>query len=193
MPRLLVATYNPGKLREIERVLGEDRFELLSLADLSEAAEIEEDGDTFEANAVRKAVGYSLLTDDLTLADDSGLEVEALGRAPGVQSARYGGPGLDDQARTALVLRQMAGVPEERRQARFVCVIALARHGGLVKTFQGTVEGILAFEPRGTEGFGYDPIFYYPPKARTFGELPRDEKDAVSHRGRALRALLDSI
>ena len=124
----------------------------------------------------------------LTLADDSGLVVDALGGEPGILSARYGGPGLSDEDRCRLLLHRLEGVPEEGRTARFVCVLALAREGVLVRTFEGKVEGSIAFEPRGANGFGYDPVFYYTPLCVTFAELPPSEKDRVSHRGHALRA-----
>jgi len=193
MRKLVVATRNQGKLRELETLLAGTPFRAVSLADLGQIPEHEEKGETFEANAIQKALQYSQLTDDLALADDSGLEVDALGGAPGVRSARYGGPGLSDEGRCLLVLKEMEKHAWEDRQARFICVLALAQAGELVRTFRGVVEGMIAFEPRGAGGFGYDPIFYHPPSARTFGELSPAEKDAVSHRGIAIREFVKYI
>lgn len=191
MPRkLLIATTNPGKIREVAGYLeGLDGWELISLRDLPPGDDIPEDGETFEANAVAKAVGYGKVHGGLTLADDSGICVDALGGAPGVQSARYGGPHLDDPGRVRYLLEQIAGVSEDRRTARFQCVLALARGDGLLATFHGVVEGRLLRESRGGGGFGYDPVFFHEPSGRTFAELTREEKARVSHRGQALRRL----
>jgi XTP/dITP diphosphohydrolase len=147
-----------------------------------------EDGETFEANAVKKALYYSAHTDDPVFADDSGLEVDALGGAPGVHSARYSEEGTDE-ANNRLVLKNLAGI--EQRGGRFVCVIALARRGELLGTFRGVVEGEIALEERGPNGFGYDPMFYYAPFGCTFGEVDGERKMGVSHRGKALEALLN--
>jgi XTP/dITP diphosphohydrolase len=190
MRQLLVATQNQGKLRELRALLAGRPIRLLSLADIGHVPEVEETGTTFLDNAILKAVDYSRHTDALTLADDSGLEVDALGGEPGVLSARYGGPGLDDEGRNRLVLEKLEKVPPEKRGARFVCVLALAQSGEPIETFRGAVEGRIAPAPRGPGGFGYDPIFFYPPKACTFGELLPAEKDVVSHRGAALREFL---
>lgn len=198
MSDLLVATHNAGKTREIRGLLeraGAPAMRVLSLLDLGITGDVEETGATFVENAIAKAVGYSrspkiiASSDLLVLADDSGLEVEALDGAPGVKSARYGGPGLTDEDRNSLLLREMKGVPWNDRTARFVCVLALARGGELVELFEGQAEGLIAFEPRGPHGFGYDPVFYYPPLSRAFGELSPAEKGEVSHRGQALRKL----
>lgn len=186
MRQLLLATHNQGKLHELTQLLAGAPLQVVSLRDLGIAHEVTESGDTFLANATLKAIEYSRFTDALTLADDSGLEVIALAGAPGVRSARYGGQGLDDDKRNALLIKELQPLGWEERTARFVCVLALAQSGALVRTFNGTVEGLIAFEPRGRNGFGYDPVFYYPPRARTFGELPRSDKDKVSHRGLAL-------
>jgi len=189
MRKLLVATHNQGKLHEITQLLSGAPLQVVSLRDLGIAREVPETGSTFLANATMKAVEYSRMTDALTLADDSGLEVAALGGAPGVRSARYGGPGLDDDKRNKHLLKELTPIPWDERVARFVCVLALAQSGALIKTFDGAVEGLIAHEPRGPNGFGYDPVFYYPPRARTFGELARADKEKVSHRGQALRKL----
>ncbi|HET9319776.1 MAG TPA: RdgB/HAM1 family non-canonical purine NTP pyrophosphatase, partial [Bryobacteraceae bacterium] len=178
---------NPGKLREFR--LAAQRFgtEVLELPGLKEIPPCEESGTTFKENATRKAIYYGSHAPGLLFADDSGLEVDALGGAPGVVSARYAGPGATDAMNNALLLGNMRG--REDRQARFVCVIALANRGELLRTFRGVVEGEILEAPRGAEGFGYDPLFYYPPYGRSFGEISTDEKMAVSHRGKALTAL----
>jgi XTP/dITP diphosphohydrolase len=193
MRKLLLATRNQGKLHELTQLLAGTPVKVVSLVDVGLPSEIEEKGETFRENAIHKAIEYSRLTDALTLSDDSGLEVGPLGGAPGVRSARYGGPDLNDEQRCTLLLKELEKVSWEDRKARFVSVLALAQSGAVIRVFEGTVDGLIAFEPRGKNGFGYDPIFYYPPRARTFGELPRSEKDRVSHRGRALRELREYI
>jgi XTP/dITP diphosphohydrolase len=151
----------------------------------------EETGDTFEANAVLKAEYYSRLAPGPLFADDSGLEVDALGGEPGVLSARYAGPAATDEDNNRLLLRNLE--PHAGRTGRFVCVIALAQNGNVIKTFRGTVEGEILREARGPGGFGYDPLFYYPPFGCSFGEVEGERKFAVSHRGNALRLLLDHL
>jgi XTP/dITP diphosphohydrolase len=190
---LLLATRNRGKLHELTQLLAGLPVRILSLEDVGFPPEVEESGETFAENALRKAVQYSRHSDALTLADDSGLEVSALDGAPGVRSARYGGPGLTDEQRCQLLLKELERVPWEDRAARFVCVLALAQSGELIRSFDGTVEGLIAYEPRGTNGFGYDPVFYYPPEAATFAELARADKDQVSHRARALEQLREYL
>jgi len=188
--KLLVATTNSGKLREVaaylERIPG---LELISLRDLPPLPEVHEDGATFEANAVKKAVEHSRAFNGLVVADDSGICVDALGGAPGVASARYGGPGLDDVGRNGHLLDNLKDVDDPRRMGRFECVLALATAGRLIATFAGRVEGRILRQPQGANGFGYDPLFYYEPLGKSFGELTREEKAAVSHRGRALAKL----
>jgi XTP/dITP diphosphohydrolase len=181
------ATGNPGKLREFR--LAAERFavEILELPDFKQIPACEETGHTFEENAILKARYYGQHAPGLLFADDSGLEVDALDRQPGVFSARYAGPGATDAMNNALLLGNMRG--REDRCARFVCVIALANRGELIRTFRGVVEGELLEAPRGAEGFGYDPLFYFPPYGRSFGDVSVDEKMAVSHRGKALTAL----
>jgi len=169
-------------------------LDVLGLGVLDDRTEVEETGTTFEANARLKAEGYSLRTVLPVLAEDSGLEVDALDGEPGTFSARYGGPGLDDPGRCALVLRNLAPIDDPaRRTARFHCVMALARRGRTLATFDGTVEGTIAPAPRGSTGFGYDPIFLPRGHVRTFAEMSREEKQALSHRGRALAALTHAI
>jgi len=185
--KLYCATTNPGKLREFRLAAQRFGMEALELPGLKEIPPCEESGTTFKENAVRKAIYYGSHAPGLLFADDSGLEVDALGGAPGVVSARYAGPGATDAMNNALLLGNMRG--REDRQARFVCVIALANRGELLRTFRGVVEGEILEAPRGDEGFGYDPLFYYPPYGRSFGEISTEEKMAVSHRGKALTAL----
>ncbi len=184
--RLYCATTNPGKLVEFRKAL-EDSFEVESLPGLSNIASCEETGATFEENAVQKALYYSKHAGGYLFVDDSGLEVDALGGAPGVYSARFAGPSATDEANNRLLMDRMQGVRD--RAARFVCVVALARDGRLVRTFRGIVEGSLVEQPRGTSGFGYDPLFFYPPFGVTFGEAPLERKMEVSHRAIALRAM----
>jgi XTP/dITP diphosphohydrolase len=191
--RLLVATLNPGKVREISAALAPTGFEVHGLETLGDCPEIEETGTTFEENARLKAEGYSRRTELPVLADDSGLEIDALDGAPGVQSARYGGPGLDDAARNRKLLRALEGVDPDRRTARFRCVLALARRGQTFATFEGTIEGRLLDEPRGHNGFGYDPLFFHPPSGCTTAQLTTAEKQRVSHRGQALAAFLEAL
>jgi len=187
--KIVLATFNPGKVREIRESFRGLPLELLSLRDLPGANEVEEKGRTFLENARQKSLAYSLLSDHLTLAEDSGLDVDALGGAPGVFSARFSDPGATDEKNIRKVLRLLKGVPWPQRRARFVCQLVLSQRGRVLKTCRGQVRGIIAEEKRGERGFGYDPIFFYRPFGRTFAELPPDRKNAVSHRGRALRKM----
>ena len=190
---LYCATTNPGKLREFHLAaerLGRD-VEIVPLPDLARIEPVEETGNTFEENAILKAVYYSAHAPGLLFADDSGLEVDALNGEPGVRSARFAGPDATDQSNTLLLLDKLEGIAQ--RTARFVCVIALADRGRLVATFRGVVEGRIIDQPRGPNGFGYDPLFFHPPFGCTFGEVNGDRKLLVSHRGQALRQLLAEI
>ena len=174
-------------------LLGELPYVVMPLADVPAATAPEETAETYEGNALLKARAVVGLGADVILADDSGLEVDALGGGPGVHSARFGGPTLDDAGRVALLLERLRGVPPDRRTARFRCVIALVDRAGAARTVEGVVEGLIAGTPRGHGGFGYDPVFFHPGFARTFGELSDAEKARVSHRAlaaRAARALL---
>lgn len=191
--RILVATRNAGKVREFALALEPEGFEVVGMEAFDDPGEIEETGHTFEANARLKAEGYSAHTDMLVVADDSGIEVDALDGAPGVQSARYGGPGLDDEGRTRLLLQDLEGVPDERRAARFRCVLALARDGRTLATFDGAIEGRINHAPVGENGFGYDPVFFHPPSGCTTAQLAPSDKQRVSHRGQAIAALLDAL
>lgn len=189
--KLRCATGNPGKLAEFRmaaRSLGHDWADIQPLENLAQIPPCEEDGATFEENAVKKALHYSAFCDQFLFADDSGLEVDALGGAPGVRSARFSPEGTDE-ANNRLLLERLAAA--EHRRARFVCVIALARQGRLEAAFRGSVEGVILDAPRGSAGFGYDPLFLYPPLGLTFAELDPHTKMQVSHRGEALRKLFD--
>jgi len=186
--RLVLATLNPGKARELARLFGDLPIELVSLAEISGATLPEERGATYAENALGKARAARRLAGCAALGDDSGLEVDALGGAPGLHSARFGGPGLDDAGRVALLLERLRAVPAGRRRARFRCVIALVDERSREWTVEGVAEGEIAATPRGAGGFGYDPVFLYPPLGRTFGELTDREKEAVSHRAQAARA-----
>jgi len=188
--RLYCATTNPGKLREFRLAL-ENSLDVQPLPGLGAIPVCEETGTTFEENAIQKALYYSRHCDGYLFVDDSGLEVDALDGAPGVYSARFAGPDASDEANNRLLLERMRGVQD--RTARFVCVVALAECGRLVRTFRGAVEGLLSDAPRGPNGFGYDPIFFYPPFGCTFGQAPLERKMQVSHRAQALRALRDYL
>ena len=193
---LLVATTNPGKLAEIEAILKHLRINILSLASLPSPPQIVEDGATFEENALKKARTLAKYSGCLTLADDSGLVVDALNGAPGVYSARYGGEEGNDAKNIEKLLYELREYPEEKRSARFVCVLALCApksHGIKEWTVRESCEGRIAFAPQGHNGFGYDPLFFYPPLGKTFGEIDRDAKSTVSHRGKALKKLSEML
>lgn len=184
---LLVATGNPGKVLELAELLRGVSYTLVSLRDLGLPTEIEEPADTFEGNAVIKAEAYARMSGLLTIADDSGLEVDALDGAPGVHSRRFAGEDATDEDRTALVLRRLAGTPWERRTARYRCVLALASPGEPTVTCEGVCSGIIEHGPRGDGGFGYDPVFFLPEYGKTVAELSLEEKNRVSHRARAAK------
>ncbi len=187
MPKLLLATNNPGKVAELRALLESCGWELVTPADIGLQLQVDEVGQTYEENASMKAAAFAKASGLVALADDSGLEVDALGGRPGALSARYAGPDRTDEERVAALLKELAGVPDERRTARFRAVIAIAEPDGRVETVEGVVEGRIAHEPRGTNGFGYDPVFLLPERGRTTAELPPAEKHAVSHRGAAAR------
>jgi XTP/dITP diphosphohydrolase len=190
---LLLASQNPGKLAEMKVLVAGLPFRVLGPHDVGITDAPEETGTTFLENAILKARYYSGRSGLLTVADDSGLSVDALDGGPGLFSSRFGGEGASDDDRNRLLLRKLEGVPPERRTARFTSAVAVAQGSDVLVTVQETVEGTIADAPRGGNGFGYDPLFYYPPFGRTFGETPREEKDRVSHRGKAfarLRAFL---
>ena len=190
---LVVGTRNLKKKAEIEKILADFPVQLKSLADFPQAPEVEEDEPTIEGNARKKALALADALGECVIADDSGLEVDALGGRPGVHSARYAGHDADDSARCTKLLLELSGVPAEKRSARFRCVIALAKPGGVLFTAEGRCEGLIATQMKGRGGFGYDPVFHYPPLGRTFAELSPDEKNSVSHRGIALHAFKEKL
>jgi len=188
-PSLLLATTNPGKAKEFRTCLRTLPFEIISLEEIGLTQSFPEEGDTFLANARGKSLFYSRRWKGLTVAEDSGLEVRHLDGSPGVYSARFAGPQATDAQNNSKVLALLSGIPAEKRQARFVSCLVLAREGTIIKEIQEDVEGLILFEPRGSEGFGYDPIFFFPPLNKSFGELNPEEKNRVSHRGKALQKL----
>jgi XTP/dITP diphosphohydrolase len=191
--RLLLATTNRGKITEISLLLG-DMFEPLSLSDILETPpDYTEAGMTFEENAEGKAIFYNRITGIPTVADDSGLSVVSLNGAPGVQSARWAGKTADDNEKIRKLLEKMTNVPSGKRQASFICCASFVDKGLVIKTVTGTVEGEILFESRGNSGFGYDPVFYYPPLKKTFAEMTAEEKNCCSHRGKAFREIADFI
>ncbi len=196
MRRVLIATSNPGKLRDFRASAATHGVEVASLPNLADIPEPIEDGATFEANASKKAEYYCRhAPGEFVLADDSGLSVDVLGGEPGVRSARYasldGHSNSSDEANNQRLLNNLQTVPEKQRKARFVCVIAVARDGNTLATFEGCAEGRILFKPRGSGGFGYDPLFYFPALRKTFAELTAEEKAGVSHRGAAFRKFLE--
>ena len=189
---IVIATRNRGKLKEFSSLLRPLKSEILCLADLRIETEIEETGETFAENARLKAIGYSRMTPFPVLADDSGLEVESLGGQPGIHSARYAGPGATDQDRNHKLLDELAR-RGGGREARFVCALALARQGVLLLEAEGQSRGVITDQPRGNNGFGYDPVFLFPDLGRTYAELSEAEKDIYSHRARAVASLLRKL
>ena len=198
MKRVLVATSNAGKIRDFAGAASSFGIEIAPLPNLASLPSVVEDGATFEANACKKAEAYSrFVPGEIVIADDSGLEVDALRGAPGVHSARYAADephqaeaNTDDEANNAKLIREIKRVPVEKRTARFVCWIAAARDGKTLAIFDGKAEGVILDEARGTNGFGYDPLFYFPQIEKTFAELSAEEKSVYSHRGAALRKFL---
>jgi len=186
---VLVATHNLGKVLEYKDLLQDLALDWLGLSDVGVTFDVAETGMTFEENAILKAETYSAETGLLTLADDSGLEVDALNGEPGVFTARYGGKGLTSKERYELLLRNLADVPWEERTARFRCVIAVYDKGKLIGTAEGSCEGLIATEPAGEGGFGYDPVFYLPDWCKTMAQLLPEEKHRISHRGRAVAGI----
>jgi len=199
MKRILIATSNPGKLRDFAGAAAAHNMSVTGLANFSSLPAVVEDGKSFEDNARKKAQQYSLAAPrEIVQADDSGLEIDALYGAPGVHSARYAanspeevGPNTDDDANNARVLQELQGIPPEKRTARFVCVIVAARDGRSLATFRGVAEGVILDRLQGTNGFGYDPMFYFPAIHKTFAELTAEEKAKYSHRGAAFRKALE--
>jgi XTP/dITP diphosphohydrolase len=187
--RLLLATQNPGKLAEMRQLIAGLPFAIVGPRDVGIGDAPEETGQSFEENAALKARYYAERSGLLSAADDSGISVDELDGAPGLYSSRFGGENATDADRNQLLLRRLAGVPDERRGARFTSSVALVRDGAMLFQATESVHGRIADAPRGANGFGYDPVFFYPPFGRTFGEVPADLKDSVSHRGKAFARL----
>ncbi len=185
MPKLLIATNNRGKVEEYRDLLLGIRYELVTPAQSGIKLEVEESGSTFAENARLKALAFARASGLLTLADDSGLEVDALNGEPGVRSHRYAGDGASDADRVDFLLKKMKDIPDGRRSAHFSCVIALAWPDGKMELCRGRCDGVITFSPLGNEGFGYDPIFYFPELGKTMAELPMETKNKISHRARA--------
>ncbi len=190
---LLIATTNPGKLREIEAVFAALSLHFEDLSKYPDLPAAVEDADTFMANAEKKALHYAERTGLPTLADDSGLEVDCLAGRPGVQSARFAGRHGDDQANNAKLIDLLRDVPLQERNARFRCAIVVAGHGAVLARAEGAIEGLIVDEPRGENGFGYDPHFLVPDLGKTTAELAPEHKNSISHRGQALRSILDAL
>lgn len=191
--KIIFATGNEGKMKEVRMILKDLGLPVLSMKEAGVQADIVEDGTTFEENAKIKAVAVQKFTGALVLADDSGLEIDYLNKEPGIYSARYMGEDTPYSVKNANLISRLAGVPDEQRTARFVCAIAAAFPDGEVLTTRGTIEGIIGYEERGENGFGYDPIFYLPEYKKSTAELSPEEKNALSHRGRALRQMEEEL
>ncbi|MDO5136237.1 MAG: XTP/dITP diphosphatase [Eubacteriales bacterium] len=189
MKKIIFATENEGKMKEIREILSDLEAEVLSMREAGVTADIREDGSTFEENAIIKAREVCRLTGEIVLADDSGLEIDYLNKEPGVYSARYMGEHTDYHIKNNNLIQRLEGVPDEKRTARFVCVVAAAFPDGQVRTARGTMEGRIGYEEKGENGFGYDPIFYLPEYGCTSAEISMEEKNKISHRGKALQAI----
>ena len=193
MKKLIFATGNAGKMKEIRMILADMGYEIRSMKEEGIDPEIIEDGTTFEENAVIKAKAVAALTDAIVLADDSGLEIDALNKEPGIYSARYMGEDTSYHVKNNKLIERLEGVPEEHRTARFVCAIAAVLPEGKVLVTTGTIEGRIGYEEKGENGFGYDPIFYVPEYGCTSAELTEEQKNEISHRGKALRAMRELL
>ncbi|MBT2754542.1 XTP/dITP diphosphatase [Mesobacillus foraminis] len=193
MNEVIIATKNKGKAKEFERIFGSKGMQVKTLLDFPDIPDVEETGSTFGENAIIKADAIAKLMGKMVIADDSGLEVDALEGRPGVYSARYAGAEKNDSANTEKVLQELAGVPERDRTARFRCVLAVAAPGEKTVVYSGSCEGRILTEPRGTNGFGYDPVFFVEGKGKTMAELPPEEKNKISHRADALKKLEKSL
>ncbi len=189
MEKLIFATSNKGKIREIQAVLSDTDYEVLSMEEAGICVDIDENGATFEENALIKARAVQAVSHTLVLADDSGLEIDYLDRQPGVHSSRYMGEDTSYEVKNARILERLSGVPMEQRRARFVCAVAAVFPEGRCVTVRETMEGYIGYEPRGENGFGYDPIFYMDPEGPSNGQLSLEEKNLLSHRGKALKAI----
>lgn len=193
MKKIIFATGNQDKMREIREILSDLDAEILSLKDAGIQADIVEDGKTFEENAEIKARAISEMTGEIVLADDSGLEIDHLNKEPGIYSARYMGEDTSYRIKNKNLIDRLEGVPDEERTARFVCAIAAAFPDGTMKTVRGVMEGRIGYEEKGENGFGYDPIFFLPEYGMSSAEISREEKNKISHRGKALRMIKDEL
>ena len=193
MKRIIFATSNEGKMKEIRLIMEDSGYEVVSLKEAGISADIVEDGTTFEENAVIKASAIAKLTGELAMADDSGLEVDYMDKAPGIYSARFLGEDTDYDIKYNYILDKLKAVPLEQRSARFVCAIALAKPDGSAVTKRATIEGYIGYEIRGENGFGYDPIFMVPEFDKTTAELSIEEKNKISHRAKALMAMKEEL
>lgn len=190
---MIFATGNENKMKEIREILGALPLEILSMKEAGVSADIVEDGKTFEENALIKARAICKLAGEMVLADDSGLEIDYLNKEPGIYSARYMGEDTSYHIKNKSLIDRLEGVPDEKRTARFVCAIAAVFPDGKELVVRGTVEGIIGYEEKGENGFGYDPIFYLPERGCTTAELPPEEKNSISHRGKALRLMKELL
>ena len=193
MDKIIFATGNKNKIREIHEILGDLGWEILSMKEAGIDLDIVEDGTTFEENALIKAKAVAAQCNDIVLADDSGLEIDYLNKEPGIYSARYAGEDTSYDIKNQMLLDRLQGVPREKRTARFVCAIAAAFPDGRVETVRGTMEGRIGYEEKGENGFGYDPIFFLPEYGCTSAELSMEEKNKISHRGKALQAIKEEL
>lgn len=191
--KIVFATGNAGKMREIREILSDMDMDIVSMKEMGIDIEIDENGDTFEENAVIKAKAVAKICGEIVLADDSGLEIDYLNKEPGIYSARYMGEETPYSVKNANLIERLSGVPDEERSARFVCAIAAAFPGGEVITAHGEVEGRIDYKEKGTNGFGYDPIFYIPGFGKTTAELSESEKNSISHRGQALNRIKEEL
>ena len=193
MDKIIFATGNAGKMKEVREILKDLNVEILSMKEAGIQADVEENGKTFQENAVIKAREIMKISGEVVLADDSGLEIDYLNKEPGIYSARYMGEDTSYRIKNANLIERLQGVPDEKRTARFVCAIAAAFPDGSVETTEGTIEGRIGYEEKGENGFGYDPIFYVPEFGCTTAELTGEQKNQISHRGKALEAMKEIL
>lgn len=191
--RIVFATGNAGKIREIQMILADMELEVVSMKEAGIRVDIEENGSTYEENALLKARAVAQFTDDIVMADDSGLEIDYLNREPGIYSARYLGEDTPYSVKNKSLIERLSGVPDEKRSARFVCAIAAVLPDSREITVRAAIEGRIGYEEKGDNGFGYDPIFYVPEFGKTTAELSEEEKNSVSHRGKALRLMKEEL
>lgn len=191
--RIVFATGNAGKIKEINMIMADTGYEVTSMKEVGIAIDVEENGSTYEENALIKARAVAACTDDIVMADDSGLEIDYLNKEPGVYSARYMGEDTSYRIKNANLIERLEGVPDEERTARFVCAIAAVLPNGQELTVRATIEGRIGYEEKGENGFGYDPIFYVPEFGKTTAELSEEEKNQVSHRGKALQLMKEEL